>query len=60
MKSFKRRKFLSLLSSTVLIASLPIISGCQPLEPKAFSTGRTVLPPIGCTELLARDQQGDC
>ncbi|GEM_PF-1855524 len=60
MKSLNRRKFLSLLSSSALIASLPLITGCETFEPIAFNTGRTVSPPIGCTELLARDQQGDC
>ena len=60
MKSLKRRKFLSLLSGTMLMASLPLLSGCQPFEPIPFNTGRTVSPPIGCTELLARDSQGDC
>jgi hypothetical protein len=39
---------------------LPVISGCQGFEPKPFVTGRTITPPQGCTELLKRDQRGDC
>jgi hypothetical protein len=65
MKPIARRQFLQLLTSTFIAASLPVISGCQSItssafQPKPFITGRTITPPQGCSELLKRDQQGDC
>ena len=60
MNSLKRRQLLGLFASTVVVASLPTLTACQGLPPKPFTTGRTVTPPQGCTELRQRDQQGDC
>ncbi len=60
MKLLKRRQFLQILGSTLIVATLPGISGCQQLKPKPFATGKTATPPKGCAELLERDTQGYC
>lgn len=56
-----RRQFVTTLAITMAAtANLTALSACQGIQPRPFTTGRTITPPQGCTELLKRDQQGDC
>ncbi|QQD17110.1 hypothetical protein I6N98_12115 [Spongiibacter nanhainus] len=57
----QRRQLNRGIFSLFLIAGLPLAStACSQFEAKPFKTGSVVSPPLGCTELLARDSRGDC
>ncbi|WP_101760444.1 hypothetical protein [Oceanicoccus sp. KOV_DT_Chl] len=60
MTKVTRRQLTHLLTGGLILASLPALTACQGFTPQPFITGRTITPPQGCTELLARDQRGDC
>ena len=60
MPALSRRQLIKGLLTLSVSASLPGLTACNSLQPKPFATGRTITPPQGCTELLARDQRGDC
>ena len=59
-----RRQFLGLLGRAVgrvvTLTVLPGLTACHQFEPKPFMTGDVVKAPLGCQELLQRDQRGDC
>lgn len=61
MKTRSRRQFLKYLTlGTLAATSLLTLSACQGIQPQPFTTGRTITPPQGCSELLKRDRLGDC
>jgi hypothetical protein len=55
-----RRQFLSALAISVSSVSMMTLTGCQSFQPKPFNTGRTITAPQGCSQLLERDERGDC
>lgn len=57
----QRRQLNRGIFSLLLMTALPLaVTGCTQFEAKPFRTGSVVSPPLGCTELLARDRRGDC
>jgi hypothetical protein len=57
-----RRQLLKWLLYSSLTMSTTTVTGCiqaQP-QPVPFQSGEAVTPPLGCTELRANDNQGDC
>lgn len=55
--TLRRRQFCRLLGTVILAAGL---SACSGLQPRPFTTGKTVSPPWGCADLQRRDPRGDC
>lgn len=55
-----RRRFCQLLLATAATVATPLLAGCSPFQPLPFVVGEAVPPPLGCSELLARDPRGDC
>lgn len=56
-----RRRFTRHLLSLSLLVGLPAATlGCSHFDAKPFKTGQIMPAPLGCEELLARDQRGDC
>ncbi len=55
-----RRQFIGLLGGTLTLAILPGLTACHQFVPKPFMAGEEVKAPLGCQELLQRDQRGDC
>ncbi|MBU0539510.1 MAG: twin-arginine translocation signal domain-containing protein [Gammaproteobacteria bacterium] len=62
MKTLNRRRFLANLGIALSAAGLSTLglSACSNIAPQPFHLGKVVKPPLGCQELLARDQRGDC
>lgn len=60
MITINRRQLLRQFAITAIAINLPAVSGCQTIQPQPFTTGRTITPPQGCSELLTRDARGYC
>ncbi|MBQ0760885.1 MAG: hypothetical protein KBT72_14605 [Zhongshania sp.] len=62
MKTLNRRRFLASLGIALSAAGLSTLglSACSNIPPQPFHLGKVVNAPLGCQELLARDQRGDC
>lgn len=57
-----RRDFIKYLSGkSVALATVSVAACAQPQQkPRPFRAGDEVSPPLGCSELRANDDNGDC